>query len=159
MPAVIAVAGCHSPSRLADGPGHVLLGVWGRLLKQRSLARLLCATRVATLARVDTSYKAAALLSVASLITCLARPRGRVFVPKCPKAETAPLLGRCCQATTGDTIVPCRQPGDWLINPPMASTALLRSKPDLYEVAHGVDSRLDTAARFDLLSARESILV
>ncbi len=34
-PTVIAVAGCHSPRRRADGPGHVLLRRsphWGRLL-------------------------------------------------------------------------------------------------------------------------------
>ncbi len=31
VPAVIAVAGCHSPSRRADGPGHVLLATLGSL--------------------------------------------------------------------------------------------------------------------------------
>ena len=31
VPAVIA-AGCHSPSRRADRPGHVLLATLGRLL-------------------------------------------------------------------------------------------------------------------------------
>ncbi len=67
---------------------------------------------------------------VASLITCLARPRGRVFLPKCPKAETVPLPGKGCHAATGARIVPWRQPGDWLINLPIASTALLRSEPD-----------------------------
>jgi hypothetical protein len=73
----------------------------------------------------------AASLSVASLVTCLARPRGRVFVPKCPKAEMAPQPGKGCHAATGARIVPWRQPGDWLINLPIASTALLRSDPDL----------------------------
>ena len=66
---------------------------------------------------------------VASLVTCLARPRSRIFVPKCPKAETAPLPGKGCHAATGARIVPWRQPGDWLINLPIASTALLRSEP------------------------------
>jgi hypothetical protein len=56
VPAVIAVAGCHSPSHgrraISCSPQ------WGRLLMKRSLARPklrpFCATRVATLARVDT---------------------------------------------------------------------------------------------------------
>ncbi len=52
----------------------------------------------------------AASLSVASLVTCLARPRGRVFVPNCPKAETAPLPGKGCQAATGARIVSWREP-------------------------------------------------
>jgi hypothetical protein len=73
----------------------------------------------------------AASLSVASLVTCLARPRGRVFLPKCPKAETAPLPGKGCHAATGARIMIWRQPGDWLINLPIASTALLRSEPDV----------------------------
>jgi hypothetical protein len=124
VPAVIALAGCHSPSRRADRPGHVLLAILGslalKLLTQRSLARPklrpLCATRVATLARVDTRCIAvgrfAGHIPVASLVTCLARPRGRVFLPKCPKAETAPLPGKGCHAATGARIVPWRQPGD-----------------------------------------------
>ncbi len=119
VPAVIAVAGCHSPSRRADRPGHVLPH-WGRLFTQRSLARPklrpLCATRVATLAPVDT-------LSVASLVTCLARPRGLQNVPR-------PKRPRCRAIPRRHRRQPWRQPGDWLINLPIASTALLRSEPD-----------------------------
>jgi hypothetical protein len=54
VPAVIAVAGCHSPSRRAI----TFSPQWGRLLMKRSLARPklrpFCAIRVATLARVNT---------------------------------------------------------------------------------------------------------
>jgi hypothetical protein len=47
------------------------------------------------------SFCYAGHVPVASLITCLARPRGRVFLPKCPKAETAPLPGKGCHAASG----------------------------------------------------------
>jgi hypothetical protein len=84
---------------------------WGRLLAQRSLARPtlrpLCATRVATLARVDT-------LAVGRVAGHVPRA-GRAFVPKWPMAETAPLPGKGCHAATGPRIVPWRQPGDWLL--------------------------------------------
>jgi hypothetical protein len=43
VPAVIAVAGCHSPSRRVDGPGHVLLAT----LESLAHATLACATEVA----------------------------------------------------------------------------------------------------------------
>ncbi len=54
VPAVIAVAGCHSPSRRADRPGHVLLATLGSLAANSAKLRPLCATRVATLALVET---------------------------------------------------------------------------------------------------------
>jgi hypothetical protein len=130
---------------------------WGRLLTQRSLARPklrpLCAKRVATLARVDT----AASLSVASLVTCLARPRGRVFVPKCPKAETAPLPGRGCHAATGARIVPWRQPGDWLINLPIAPTAFLRFEPKQDEDRHSLSQRTAQASGHFCRSAASAL--
>ena len=47
VPAVIAVAGCHSPSRRADRPGHVLLATLGSLAH----VTLACATEVATALR------------------------------------------------------------------------------------------------------------
>ncbi len=79
-------------------------------------ATLACATEVATALRDTRRYALPSRsLSVKSLVTCLARPRGRVFVPNCPKAETAPLQGKGCHAATGARIVPWRQPGDWLI--------------------------------------------
>jgi hypothetical protein len=52
VPAVIAVAGCHSPSRRADGPGHVLLATLGSLAH----ATLACATQVATALRDTRRY-------------------------------------------------------------------------------------------------------
>ena len=52
VPAVIAVAGCHSPSRRADGPGHVLLTTLGSLAH----ATLACATEVATALRDTRRY-------------------------------------------------------------------------------------------------------
>jgi hypothetical protein len=118
----------QSPGRL---PGLSCSPHWGRLLIQRSLARPNSA-RHASLRSLESIP--AASLSVASLVTCLARPRGRVFVSKCPKAETAPLPGKGCHAATGARIVPWRQPDDWLINLPIASPALLRSEPDVGEV-------------------------
>jgi hypothetical protein len=51
VPAVIAVAGCHSPSRQADRPGHVLLATLGSLAH----VTLACATEVATALR-DTRH-------------------------------------------------------------------------------------------------------
>ena len=52
VPAVIAVAGCHSPSRRADRPGHVLLATLGSLAH----ATLACATEVATALRDTRRY-------------------------------------------------------------------------------------------------------
>jgi hypothetical protein len=54
VPAVIAAAGCHSPSRRADGPGHwhVLLATLGSL----AYATLACATDVATALRDTCRY-------------------------------------------------------------------------------------------------------
>jgi hypothetical protein len=52
VPAVIAVAGCHSPSRRADRPGHVQLATLGSLAH----ATLACATEVATALRDTRRY-------------------------------------------------------------------------------------------------------
>ena len=52
VPAVIAVAGCHSPSRRADRPGHVLLATLGSLAH----VTLACATEVATALRDTRRY-------------------------------------------------------------------------------------------------------
>jgi hypothetical protein len=52
VPAVIAVAGCHSPSRRADGPGHLLLATLGSLAH----ATLACATEVAIALRDTSRY-------------------------------------------------------------------------------------------------------
>ncbi len=52
VPAVIAVAGCHSPSRRADRPGHVLLAT----LRSLAHATLACATEVATALRDTRRY-------------------------------------------------------------------------------------------------------
>ncbi len=127
VPTVIAVAGCHSPGRrpgscparhtgvTCPGPGHVLLATLGAL-GSRSLARPklrpLCATRVATLDRVDS--------------TCLARPRVR------SKNVPRPKRPRCRANATPPTRRQDRAlAGNWFINLPIASTALLRSEPDL----------------------------
>jgi hypothetical protein len=40
------------------------------------------------------------------------------------------LPGRSCHAASGARIVPWRQPGDWAIYHPIASTVLLRPDPD-----------------------------
>jgi hypothetical protein len=52
VPAVIAVAGCHPPSRRADGPGQVLLATPG----SHAHATLACATEVATALRDTRRY-------------------------------------------------------------------------------------------------------
>ena len=76
VPAVIAVAGCHSPSRRADHSGHVLLATLGSLAH----ATLACATEVATALRDTRRYARgspesipAASLSVESLVTYRSR--------------------------------------------------------------------------------------
>ncbi len=125
VPAVIAVADCHSPSRRADRPGHACPATLGSLVH----ATLACATEVAIAlpesipTRVDA--RCIAVGRVAGHV-----PRATPRSPKCPKAETAPLPAKGCHAATGARIVPWQQPGDWLINLPIAPTALLRSEPD-----------------------------
>ncbi len=52
VPAVIAVAGCHPPSRRADGPGQVLLATLGSLAQ----ATLACTTEIATALRDTRRY-------------------------------------------------------------------------------------------------------
>jgi hypothetical protein len=128
---VIAVTGCHSPSRRADGPGHVLLAPLGSFAH----ATLACATEVATALRDTYRY---ARPSRYPLLRCIAVgrvtghvPRATARSPKCLKAETAPLPGRGCHAATSVRIVLWQQPGDWLINLPIASTTLLRSESDV----------------------------
>jgi hypothetical protein len=53
VPAVIAVAGCHSRSCRADGPGHVLLAT----LESLAHATLACATEDATALRDTCRYR------------------------------------------------------------------------------------------------------
>jgi hypothetical protein len=95
VPAVIAVAGRHSLSRRAERPGHVPLATLGSLAH----VTLACATEVATALRDTRRY---ARPSRYPLHRCRSRrwsrtsrdpDRGRVFDPKCPKAETTPLPG------------------------------------------------------------------
>jgi hypothetical protein len=52
VPAVIAVAGCHLPSRRANSQGHVLLATLGSLAH----ATLACATEVLTALRDTCRY-------------------------------------------------------------------------------------------------------
>jgi hypothetical protein len=70
VPAVIAVAGCHSPCRRADSPSHHWVArPRNARLRDQSYDR----------SELHVSLRSpepipAALLSVASLVTCLARP-------------------------------------------------------------------------------------
>jgi hypothetical protein len=125
VPAVIAVAGCYSPSRQADGPGHVLLTTLGSLAHaalacatEVATAPRLCAARVVTLVRVDTR--------------CIAICRVAGHVPRAiptPDSARSRLRSEMSQGRNGPAagqrlplrhrpgarIVPWRQPGNRLI--------------------------------------------
>ena len=140
VPAVIAVAGCHSPSRRADRPGHVLLATLGSLAH----VTLACATEVATALRDTRRYARSGRYPLHRCRSSRwsrtdrvaghvprATPRSRLR-SKMSQGRNGPAAGQGCHAATGARIVPWRQPGDWLINLPIASTALFRSEPDLW---------------------------
>ena len=48
---------------------------------------------------------------------------------KMSQGTKCPLPGSSCHAAIGARIVPWRQPGEWAVNHPFASTALLRPDP------------------------------
>ncbi len=85
---VPAVSLAQSPGRPPGSCPARHTGVACARLRDRSCDRSAQHASLRSLESIPVS------LSVASLVTCLARPRGRIFVPKCPKAETAPLPGK-----------------------------------------------------------------
>jgi hypothetical protein len=99
-PALDIVAQRWTWLRVAGLAVHWSCAKRARPLGPESQAALRDTWRYARLSRYPAS------LSVASLVTCLARPRDRVFVPKCPESETAPLPDRGCHTATGARIVP-----------------------------------------------------
>ncbi len=100
VPSVIAVAGCHSPSRRACPARHTGVACSRNAsLRDRSYDRSLRDTRrYARPSRYPLHRCRSRRWSHASC--------SRVFVPNRPKAETAPLPGKGCHAATSARIVP-----------------------------------------------------
>jgi hypothetical protein len=84
-------------------------------------------------ARVATSEQRSAALPCLRSRSCsrdLAATLRSRLRSKMSQGTKCPLPGSSCHAAIGARIVPWRQPGDWAVNHPIASTARLRPDPD-----------------------------
>jgi hypothetical protein len=133
VPAVIAEAGCHPPSRRADGLGQVLLATLGSLAQ----ATLACATEIATAMHDTRRYARPSRYP----LYCRSRrwsraspdpPRSRLL-SKMSQGRNSSAAGQKLPRRHGATcgrFVPWWQRLVIIITRPIASTAQLRSEPD-----------------------------